>query len=251
VATSAKDSTTSTVVVHGDRAVLIDPAWLPDELERLAGELSHRGWIVTAGLSTHAHHDHLLWHPGFGSAPRWASAVTCELIAEHRSELVAALGSFWPAELLPSFGDVNPLTSDAIPDPFGPDGPVESIEVSVHNGHAPGHSAVWLPERGVLVAGDMLSDTELPLPFGPDDLPSYFEALDLLAPYVSRARVLVPGHGSPTEDPQARLDADRRYLDDVLSGQPASDSRIGNPGMAANHEHLVDLARRLREDTMG
>ena len=33
----------------------------------------------------------------------------------------------------------------------------------MHDGHAPGHGAVFLPESGVLIAGDMCSDVEIPL----------------------------------------------------------------------------------------
>ena len=101
-----------------------------------------------------------------------------------------------------------------------------TAELVVHDGHAPGHTAVWLAESRVLVAGDMLSEQEVPLPFDPDDLPSYLTGLDLLAPYVARAAVLIPGHGSPTSDPMSRLDADRRYLDAVMRGRIPDDPRL-------------------------
>lgn len=71
VATSRVMSTTSTVVVDAGQALLIDPAWMPDELEALASELRGRELEVIGGFATHAHHDHLLWHPDFGDAPRW------------------------------------------------------------------------------------------------------------------------------------------------------------------------------------
>lgn len=230
VATSRKDSTTSTLVVDGSDVLLIDPAWLPDEMDGLADEVARRGWTVAAGFSTHAHHDHLLWHPAFGEAPRWASPVTCALAAEHREDLLGNLGEWpWPS----SFGQVSPVIGSF---PFGG-------EVVVHDGHSPGHSALWFADRGVLVAGDMLSDVELPLPFWPDDVPSYLEGLDRLAPYVTQARILIPGHGTPTSSPMARLDADRRYLDDTIAGRPVDDPRLGNPGMAANHAHLVSILR--------
>ena len=90
----------------------------------------------------------------------------------------------------------------------------------------------------------MLSDRELPLPFDPDDLPAYLAALDTLAPFVAQATMLVPGHGRVTDDPMARLDADRRYLDALLAGDDPDDRRRGNPGMAQAHDRLVALARQ-------
>lgn len=240
VATSRRYATTSTVVVSGDRAVLVDPAWDPDELAGLADAVRARGLTIGAGVATHAHHDHLLWHPRFGDVPRWASRRTAQLATEHRAELLAALGPDWPPELAEVFG----LLSVAEPDPVGhPDDPIVLV---VHDGHAPGHSALWLPARGVLLAGDMLSDLELPLPHDPDDLAGYLAGLEVLAPYVARAAVLVPGHGSPTRDPVSRLDADRRYLDALIAGVDPHDERCGNPGMAEVHERNVRLARNYR-----
>jgi glyoxylase-like metal-dependent hydrolase (beta-lactamase superfamily II) len=240
VATSRRYATTSTVVVSGDQAVLVDPAWDPDELAGLADAVQALGLTVGAGLATHAHYDHLLWHPRFGEVPRWTSRQTVRLATEHRDELLAALGPDWPAELAEVFGRV----SVAEPDPFAnSDDPIVLV---VHDGHAPGHSALWLPARAVLLAGDMLSDLELPLPHDPDDLAAYLFGLEVLAPYVARASVLVPGHGTPTDRPADRLDADRRYLDALIAGVDPADERCSIPGMAEVHERNVQLALNYR-----
>ncbi|MDL9977763.1 MBL fold metallo-hydrolase [Microbacterium sp. ASV49] len=118
------------------------------------------------------------------------------------------------------------------------------IELVVHDGHAPGHTALWLSEHRVLIAGDMLSDVELPLPFWPDDLPSYLAALDILAPYAARAALVIPGHGHVGTDALARLDADRRYLDEVIGRGSSDDARRANPGMDAEYRHLQELVAR-------
>ncbi len=70
VATSRTMTTTSTAVVRDGDALLVDPAWHPDELVGLADALDARGLRVVGGIATHAHHDHLLWHPRLGDAPR-------------------------------------------------------------------------------------------------------------------------------------------------------------------------------------
>ncbi len=232
VTTSAVDRTTSTVVVGECGALLVDPAWVPGELTAIADLLDERRLVVSAGFSTHAHHDHLLWHPRFGTAPRWASPRTAELAASERAGLLEHLGPGWPDELIALFAQVVAVDGDRLPDPWG------EAEVVVHDGHAPGHAALWFADRRVLIAGDMLSDIELPLPFWPDDLPSYLVGLERLAPYVARARVLIPGHGHPTDRPLDRLDADRRYLEAVMTSGDSDDSRIANPDMTQNHEHL-------------
>jgi len=237
VATSRQMSTTSTVLASGGQALLIDAAWMPDELDALSETLRARSLEVVGGFSTHAHHDHLLWHPGFGDAPRWASPTTAELARSERATLVEYLGTDFPEALVDLMGRVDAVTelpAVSIPQGFAP-------ELLIHNGHAPGHTALWLPEQRVLIAGDMLSDLELPLPFYPDDLPSYLDALDLLAEYASRALMVIPGHGSPGYDALARLDADRRFLDDVNAGREPSDARVANPGMGEALEHLREM----------
>ncbi|MEP9381435.1 MBL fold metallo-hydrolase [Nocardioides sp. KR10-350] len=235
VATSRRMTTTSTLLVTGDASVLVDPAWLRDELDAIAEELEARGVAVTAGFSTHAHHDHLLWHPRYGDVPRWAAPKAAALAVSEETGLREELGGDYPDEVLALFAKVTPLPGDVVPG--------TELEVAVHDGHAPGHAALLDPRSGVLVAGDMLSDVELPLPFWPDDLPAYVEGLDQLEPYVARASVLVPGHGTPSYAPIERLDADRRYLDDVMSGRVPDDPRMGNEGMEETYEHLVRMVR--------
>lgn len=251
VATSRRMSTTSTIVTDGETALLVDPAWMPDELDSLAAALADRGLSVAGGFATHAHHDHLLWHPGFGPAPRWASVTTERYAGSERDGLVENLGSDFPPELVDLMGRVT--GAEAIPASSLPHG--VDVELVVHDGHAPGHTALWLPRQRVLIAGDMLSDIELPLPFWPDDLPAYLAALDMLAPYAAQASLVIPGHGTVGGDAAARLDADRRYLDDVQRRGSSDDSRVRNPGMAEEYAHLQRLVAepsgRAPSDSMG
>jgi glyoxylase-like metal-dependent hydrolase (beta-lactamase superfamily II) len=246
VATSRRDQTTSTVAFFAPvagrvgRVLLVDPAWDPDELADLGAELGARGLLPAAALATHAHYDHLLWHPSLGVAPRFASPETARRAIEDRAQLLAGLGADWPVSLTDDFGRV-----EAVPGPTLPwDGP--DVELVVHDAHVPGHTAAWLPDLGLLIAGDMLSDIELPLPDGgssPDPIGSYLEGLERLAPYVAKSTLVVPGHGAPTGEGQARLDADRRYLDAVVGGHPVEDARLGHRGMAEAHRATLALAR--------
>ncbi|MEU2201730.1 MBL fold metallo-hydrolase [Isoptericola sp. NPDC019482] len=242
----------------GRSALLVDPAWEPDELVAIAAEVGDRGGRLVAGYATHAHHDHLLWHPRLGlDVPRWATARAAQvarrerarLLAEARADAARYGGAVHPAEVLDLLGRVDPVPAGepGVPDPAGALPPTELV---VHDGHAPGHGALWLPRSRVLVAGDMLSDVELPLPL--DEIADeaagaeaaaraverYLAGLDRLACLATRAAVVVPGHGTPTSDATVRLDADRRYLDAVLAGRAADDPRLGPPGAAEEDRRL-------------
>ncbi|MET3807126.1 glyoxylase-like metal-dependent hydrolase (beta-lactamase superfamily II) [Nakamurella sp. UYEF19] len=231
VATSRRELTTSTVVRDNGTTLLVDPAWEPDELEALADFLEEGGLTVSAGFATHSHHDHILWHPGFGGAPRWATRGTADTVAEHRGELLEFLGPDWPMQLMPLVGQVHPVPQT---DPTTLPWPGPHIEIVEHDGHSTGHGALWMPGTRVLLAGDMLSDVELPMT-DETGLAAYDQALTILEPYVRQAAVLVPGHGHPTGSPLERWTADRRYLDAVLAGDEADDPRLTNPGMVQVH----------------
>jgi glyoxylase-like metal-dependent hydrolase (beta-lactamase superfamily II) len=180
----------------------------------------------------------VLWHPGFGDVPRWASPDTVRLSGSHRSDILDALGTDYSDDVLALVGKVSALPGLDIPWP-GPE-----TDVILHDAHIEGHSALWIAELGVLIAGDMLSDIELPLP---DDSPSalavYRAGLEVLAPYAQTARFVIPGHGSIASDGAARVAADLAYLDDLAAGRASRDERIANPEMAAVHAANLLLAQ--------
>ncbi|UFU02656.1 MBL fold metallo-hydrolase [Ruania suaedae] len=216
VLTSRTMHTTSTVLYEGGDAVVVDPAWHADELSALADLLAARGLAVRLGWATHAHHDHVLWHPRLGRAPRLASPAAAREADTRRTEIRTALDL--PAELLALAGLLEPHDGGRLPW-RGP-----RAEILVHDAHAAGHSALWLPGPRVLIAGDMLSDVEIPL-LETSTPEQYRAGLDLLAPYVEQAEALIPGHGTlaragTADSPVSRLAADRRYLNRAGGDDP-------------------------------
>ena len=204
--------------------VLVDPGIDGAELDGLADDLEALGSPVIAGFSTHPHWDHLLWHPRFGEVPRYATAAGVVVVApaevrERGRAMAAESASGIPLELL---GLTIPLPAD------GGHVPGEIIE---HRAHAVGPAAVLLADRGVLLAGDMLSDALVPLldPRQTDQEATYSAALDLLEEAAARSDVVVPGHGAVAEgaDIAARFAADRAYLDALRRGEEPADERWG------------------------
>ena len=234
VATEKELTTTSTAVAHPDGgSLIIDPALTPADLAGLAAELAGAGLAPRAGFSTHPHWDHVLWSRELGDVPRYAAAgAAAAAEAEHGSlaESARAHTDDYDWDL---FGRLT-----ALPDGTGLipwDGP--EAQLVVHNGHAPGHAGVFFPHTGVLVAGDMLSDLEIPLLDTEMDnaFANYREGLEKLAA-VREVRWLVPGHGQVTDGAgfRARVDADRRYLDQLEAAEPFDDPRA-RPGWLADH----------------
>ena len=224
------------VVVHDrDGVLLIDPGVTGDELACLANDLSNSGQTVVAGFSTHPHWDHLLWHAKLGEAPRYgtarcAAAVREELsdphakthITEHLAE--TEIAGQVPLDL---YGLITALPPEAVQVPW--DGP--RVRILDHQAHAPGHAALLIEERGVLVAGDMLSDVLIPmldLDDTADPIEDYLAALRLLEGVAGDVDVVVPGHGSigGAGQVRARIDLDRAYVQALRDDQDLSDPRL-------------------------
>ena len=157
----------NTVVVLGASGVLlVDPGLTRDEFACLATDLAGLGRPVVAGFATHPDWDHVLWDAVLGAAPRFGTERCAAVMREFLAD------PDWPAraeEALPPeiagqvpldlFGRITPLPEGADRIPW--DGPV--VRVVEHPAHAPGHAALLIEERGVLVAGDMLSDVFVPM----------------------------------------------------------------------------------------
>ncbi|GAA4196728.1 MBL fold metallo-hydrolase [Streptosporangium oxazolinicum] len=246
------------VVVQGGTGVLlIDAGVLDDELACLASDLSDSGQTVVAGFSTHPHWDHLLWHPGLGEAPRYGTARCADTVRDRLSGGIDARRFGIPDEVpLDLLGLITGLPSGTARIPW--DGP--EVRIIEHQAHAPGHAALLIEERGVLVAGDMLSDVLIPMldPNGTaDPIEDHLAALRLLDGVADDVEVVVPGHGSVggADRVRARIDQDRAYVLAVRDGHDPGDPRVGpsaRPGwewVTGVHERqLQRFARRGERD---
>jgi len=242
--------TTSTIVEGADGGcLLIDPALTPQELLILGEWLASRGLRPVAGWATHAHWDHVLWADCLGQGvPRYATTGTVAACARDRPVMIAEMSAEAPGHDLGLFGLVEAAPDNGLI-PWG--GP--PALVVAHDGHSPGHGAVLLPQAGVLVAGDMLSDVEIPLldPLGEDPFGQYRAGLARLAA-LPGVRCVVPGHGHVGDEAElrARVAADFRYLDAVEVGGEAAagvDHRLCDPGagwLEAEHASQLQIARQ-------
>lgn len=241
VATSRRFATTSTVLLDGrGGAVVVDPAWDPDELAAIPADLVDLAVRCVAGLATHEHYDHVMWHPALGDVPRWATPGTVAHLSQERDLLLAPLAEYLTPDLIEIAGRLDALPAVSLPW----DGP--ATRCIVHDAHAPAHLALLVEESGVLVAGDMLGDVELPMPGDDETLEHYAEGLETLREAVWAADLLIPGHGTVTMDPVSRFDADRRYIDDLLAGRGSDDPRIDDPENAWLHAENLAKSRVTR-----
>ena len=208
----------SLLLEQGEHALLVDPGVLPSELDDIAATVaaSTPRFERVALAFTHPHWDHVLGLPWFPGALTFAHAGFADEL-ERTAVEVASAAERWLAgegERLPHpFRAFTPQltargTTGVHLGPFS----VVTYDTPGHNGT---HLALWLPEHGILAAGDLLSDIEIPWLDSPPwvyraslkSLHWLFEQEDV--------RVVVPGHGPPAHGRTAgyrRLLRDMDYL---------------------------------------
>ncbi|RVX40897.1 glyoxylase-like metal-dependent hydrolase (beta-lactamase superfamily II) [Nonomuraea polychroma] len=256
---------TNAVVVQGRAGVLlVDPGVTGSEIDCLANDLREWGQPVVAGFSTHPDWDHVLWHAKLGEAPRYGTdrcaAAMRDLLSDPGAKariadhlLETEIAGQVPLDLL---GLITGLPAETAQVPW--DGP--QVRIIEHQAHATGHAALFIEERGVLVAGDMLSDVLIPmldLDGTADPIEDYLTALRLLEEVADDVDVVIPGHGSVggADQVRARIDQDRAYVHALRDGRDPSDPRIG-PSAKPGWEWVSDvhtgqaqrLARRSERD---
>ena len=221
------------------RACVVDPAVTAREVDGLAAVIRDRGWTPVAVWSTHAHWDHVLDGPGFSPAPPLVGGRRGRPIPRRWRPSATPTPSS-PAPARPR----RPIAALRTPYPRRSPGRARLGRPARARPGAPARTAARtppcvLPDVGVLVAGDMLSDVEIPLL----DL----TAADPVGDYLrgaGPARVRRRGRRRPWSRPRgvrrrARPTAGRRPRVPVAPSSPGrrgDDDRLALPWAAAAHE---------------
>jgi glyoxylase-like metal-dependent hydrolase (beta-lactamase superfamily II) len=244
----------NSVVVQGLAGVLlIDPGITDDELACLANDLSELGQPVVAGFATHPDWDHVLWHAELGEAPRYGTARCAVYMRDvlSNADWKARVAEGLPPEIaeeipLDLFGLITGLPAETAQVSW--DGP--AVRIIEHPAHAQGHAALLIEERGVLVAGDMLSDILIPFPDldAADPIEDYLVGLQLLEGVADDVDVVIPGHGSVggADQVRARINQDRAYVHALRDGHAPDDPRIG-PSATFGKDWLPGVSEWQRE----
>ena len=170
-----------------------------------------------------------------------AARPTCEICGPN-ADWKARVAEGLPPEIaeetpLDLFGLITGLPAGTAQIPW--DGP--QVRIIEHPAHAPGHAALLIEERGVLVAGDMLSDLFIPMlddwTSTNDPIEEYLAGLRVLEGVADDVDVVIPGHGSVggAGQARARIEQDRAYVHALRDGGDPDDPRIGpRPSPAGN-----------------
>jgi glyoxylase-like metal-dependent hydrolase (beta-lactamase superfamily II) len=194
-----------------------------------------------------------IWHASLGAAARYGTARCAATVQDRLSDAraKARIAELIPPDIveqvpLALLGLITGLSAEAEQIPW--EGP--RVRIIEHQAHAPGHAALLIKERGVLIAGDTLSDVLIPLldlNDTADPIEDYLAALRLIEGVAGDVDVVVPGHGSVggADQINARIDQDRAYLHALRDAQGVSDPRVGP---SATYHWLPGVHERQRQN---
>lgn len=208
----------NTVVLGSpEHTVIVDPGVLPSELDDLERQVPEIGAAAITLVFTHGDWDHVLGRPWWPKAATVAHARFADDVRANRDRIVreAEKSANTEAETWK-----RPFT------PFQPDEAVAGLRFTRMGpwrlvfrdafGHSPSMLTLHLPEQGVLIAADLLSDLEIPMI--KDSWQAYRETLAELEPLARNGAIetIIPGHGAITRDPEEvirRIERDLGYLE--------------------------------------
>ena len=216
---SALFRTCTSLILHDDHAVLVDPNWLPDEIEYIDIYIRRKAKDKKVYLFfTHSDYDHIIGYAKFKQFTSIASENF--VLSDKKSQTLAQIHSFddqyyiqrnYPIE----YPDINIRVKQE----------KETIQLGQNNYHfhqALGHNADGLilhdPNNKVLIVGDYLSNIEFPYVY--HSFKEYRNTLDRLEGIILEQSIdyLVTGHGDATnskEEMHRRIKDSRSYIMEV------------------------------------
>jgi glyoxylase-like metal-dependent hydrolase (beta-lactamase superfamily II) len=246
--------TNCTIVRAGEECFVIDSPILPEELQALPSLLEQSSLELSGLLATHGDWDHLLGRLAFPQTSLGCAESTAARMSaspgESQRELRAFDEQFYlerPAPL--ALGSLQALPVPGrlgIETPPTQTSPTRELELHPAEGHTSDGMTVWIPWARVLVAGDYLSDVEVPFfAEGGGTRAAYGATLERMRPLIAAAEYVVPGHGHPLDSSTALrvLEEDLAYLEDLAKRGAQAQLPPGRRTKAQRQLHLQNVRR--------
>ncbi|MGM9927880.1 MAG: MBL fold metallo-hydrolase, partial [Bacillus sp. (in: firmicutes)] len=196
--------TTSTVIETDDCVLLVDPTWLPSDIESIQGFVykikQNRPLYL---LFTHSDYDHILGYGAFPDAITIGSEKLAD-IAKTPEKTKHILGEIEAFDHQYYLDRPYKLMFPKLDHIVCADG--ETLEIGgttlifyLAKGHTEDGLMTVVEQTGTLIAGDYFSDVEFPFIY--DSSYHYEETMNKLSLILKLHSIslLIPGHGTPTD----------------------------------------------------
>ncbi|MCD7036050.1 MBL fold metallo-hydrolase [Metabacillus sp. GX 13764] len=227
---SALYQTTSTVIKTSDLVLVADPCWLPSEIKEIQDHVKDiQDDLPVYLLFTHGDFDHIIGCKAFPGA----KIIGSRGFADHpeKQKKLEMIISFDQNHYIRRDYPIVFPEADIIAEKDGQT--LTEGSTTLHFYLAPGHSKDGLitvvEPMGIWIAGDYLSDFELPFIY--DSTQSYIETIAKARKLmdVHHMNLLIPGHGHPTslmEEAETRIKMAEEYLEALVQAVAQEDERL-------------------------
>lgn len=206
-------------IVEGSEAMVYDTHISLDHARAIRRHLESLGVTGIRVVLSHWHTDHVAGNAVFADCEIIANQLTAETLAANRAKLEAGNPPIAPL-VMP-----NRLFRDRLVLTLGP----RTIELLQFDIHSADGTVLWLPEEGLLLAGDTVEDTVTYIS-EPEHTATHIRELDRLLTLPIRR--ILPNHGDPDVIKSGGygtglIEANRDYLQRLLDdgSHPGLDSQ--------------------------
>lgn len=247
--------TTATLIETTDAIILVDPNWLPNEVEEITNFVEHvlnnRKLFL---IFTHSDFDHII---AAGAFPN-ATVIASEAFANNlnKDQEVQLIKNFDAQYYLSRDYPIYYPSVDLVIKDDGQKLELASLTLTFYL--APGHTDDGLftivEQQGILIAGDYLSDVEFPFIYSSyTDYETTMEKVEgIFRKYA--IHTLVPGHGTVTTNPTEianRIIFSKMYLQSLANPDAELEVQLRKKyhffdGMKDAHERNLDFAKMKR-----
>ncbi len=215
--------TTCTLLKRPKHLLLVDPNWLPSEVEFIAREVERqREGKPLYLLFTHSDYDHIIAYERFRATAKLIVSQAFLNNAQQTAQLEEISKFYDQYYLQPPWPISYPQHADLV---ISEQKEIHQIGKSTYHFYqAPGHNPdgllAYLPEEEVLIVGDYLCAVEFPFIY--HSIRAYQQTLKVLDEllHTQPIRLLIGGHGPVATDKEemlARLNDANWYLEHLIA----------------------------------
>jgi hydroxyacylglutathione hydrolase len=215
---SALYKTNSIVIETPEIVLVVDPCWLPQEVEKLR---HHADWVLGDRelylLITHSDYDHIIGYGAFPNPRVIASRQLQEQSDQHKLSTLEQIRQFDDDYYIDR---PYPIVYPQVDITVEKDGQVlefgsTRLTFYLASGHTEDGIITVIEPSGIVIAGDYLSDIEFPYIYHSSH--EYMNTMAKINTLITEhnPQLLIPGHGSVTEDQaemQRRRLASEHYI---------------------------------------
>jgi hydroxyacylglutathione hydrolase len=256
---SALYMTNSIVIESPELVLIVDPNWLPQEVEKLR---HHTDWVLGDRelymLFTHSDYDHIIGYGAFPSARVIASRQLQDQQEHDKQSILEQIRQFDDDYYIVRPYPIEYPQVDIVIEEDGHVLEVGSTRLTFY--HAPGHTSDGLitvvDPGGIVIAGDYLSDIEFPYIYHSST--EYMNTLAKTNKIIKdhNPQLLIPGHGNVAEDQveiQRRRLASEQYIVQMRqavmdNNQNAMDGLIAQCRFPRNMKQYHEHNQKLLEE---